>query len=147
MQEIKKSIERNQKTLFKNFMATSYPRKVHPAVGNVRIITGTHPRYNARRLSFATSSLKTLRIPWGYFPSGVACRRDFSTSMGRATAQLHMPDRPPATRTWRLDRARPEFHAPIQSRITALERKKAPEAGISRRKVAEAPRKTLAMPP
>lgn len=51
-------------------MATSYPKKQAALAGKALIITGATPLKRARGPSFFMMSTNTLRMPFGYFPSG-----------------------------------------------------------------------------
>ena len=57
-------------TQFKNFIATSNPRKHAAFAGNARSITGTHPLYNALGPSSFIRITNTSRIPFLNMPSG-----------------------------------------------------------------------------
>lgn len=99
---------------FKNFMATSNPRKHAALAGNALIITGDNPLNRALGPSvriwkkneyithihctkLLTMSLKTAMMP-EYIPGGEVCSLDFKVSGAIATTQFMTPAEPPASR-------------------------------------------------
>lgn len=116
--------------------------------GNARSKTGVIPLYKPATPSSRITCRNTSRTPLGYVPSGAVCRRDFSTSGGSPTSQLHIPAMPPA-KTARKG-LMSVGSAPTGARAFFSHSyviKYMPLAGTSRSRVAPVPRKMLRRPP